>query len=448
MSALQPLSGWARWPRRVCNTAPLDPASLPELTPQAGQGMIARGHGRSYGDIAMNPDLTLMGAQRNRILSFEAASGELIAEAGLSIAEILQVFVPRGWFPAVTPGTKFVTLAGLIAVDAHGKNHHKVGSFGDHVLWFDLYCADGQTRRCSREQNIDLFNATIGGNGLTGHILTVCTQLLQVQSGWITQKTLQASDLDQAIEIFEAHHDATYSVAWIDCLAKGAARGRSLVFLGEHAKPDALEGAKAERPFDIPARRNLRMPMDAPSWALNSYTLRAFNRLYYRVNSGKPETQLVDYDTYFYPLDAILEWNRMYGKGGFAQYQCAFPLSSSREALLKLLGAISDAGLGSFLAVLKRFGPGSPERPLSFPMEGYTLALDFQLSPEALTLMTEMDEITCQHGGRLYMAKDSRMSQATLEAGYADGVPIFRTLRDATGSRPLFQSLLSQRLNL
>ncbi len=410
--------------------------------------MIARGLGRSYGDIAMNPDLTLMGAQRNRILSFDTESGTLVAEGGLSIADILQVFVPRGWFPAVTPGTKFVSLAGLIAVDAHGKNHHKVGSFGDHVEWFDLYCADGLIRRCSRTENIDLFNATIGGNGLTGHILTVCIKLLSISSGWVAQRTLLAQDLDQAIEIFEEHDDVTYSVAWIDCLAKGPARGRSLVFLGEHATPDQLDSTKAEHPFDIPLHRKLRMQMDAPSWALNSYTLRAFNRMYYKVNSGKPETQLIDYDKYFYPLDAILEWNRMYGRAGFAQYQCALPLGESREGLLKLLAAISEAGLGSFLAVLKRFGPGSPERPLSFPMEGYTLALDFQMSPDSLTLMTALDEITCQHGGRLYMAKDSRMTQSTLESGYADGVPAFRALRTATGSRPLFQSLLSQRLNL
>jgi len=448
MTRVQSLSGWARWPRRECKVAPLNPRSLADLTLQADRGMIARGLGRSYGDIAMNPGLTLMGARRNRILSFDHESGQLVAEAGLSIAEILQIFVPRGWFPAVTPGTKFVSLAGVIAVDAHGKNHHKVGSFGDHVEWFDLFCADGQTRRCSRSENTDLFNATIGGNGLTGHILTVSIRLLSIPSAWISQKTLLAHDLDQAIEIFEAHGDSTYSVAWIDCLAKGSQRGRSLVFLGEHATPADLDHSRAQRPFDIPHRRTLRMPVNAPSWALNSYTLRAFNRLYYKVNSRKPETQIVDYDRYFYPLDAILEWNRLYGRNGFAQYQCVLPLAESRAGLLKLLTAISDTGLGSFLAVLKRFGPGAFERPLSFPMEGYTLALDFQLSPEALTLMSVMDEIVRDHGGRLYLAKDSRMSQSSLEAGYSEGVPAFRNLRAATGSRRLFQSLLSQRLNL
>ncbi|MBO9409311.1 FAD-binding oxidoreductase [Shimia sp. R9_1] len=448
MIKTQTLSGWGRWPQRKCATAPLDPAGFDALPVAAGKGMIARGFGRSYGDIAMNPDLTLLGTARNRILSFDEDTGTLVAEAGLSLTEILDVFVPRGWFPAVTPGTKFVSLAGLIAVDAHGKNHHKVGSFGDHVLWFDLYCADGQIRRCSPEENTALFHATIGGNGLTGHILTVCTKLLSIPSGWVRQTTHVAENLADAIEIFETHNDVTYSVAWIDCLAKGAHRGRSLVFLGEHAAPEELAAAQRDLPFDIPLRKKQRMPMDAPSWALNTYTIRAFNRLYHKKNSQNLAPQLVDYDRYFYPLDAILEWNRLYGRGGFAQYQCALPLAESEAGLTKLLTAISDAGLGSFLAVLKRFGPGAPQRPLSFPMEGYTLALDFQLSPRALTLMTALDEITTEHGGRLYMAKDSRMSQPMLEAGYAEGLPAFRDLRAQSGARGLFQSMQSQRLNL
>ncbi len=448
MISTQKLSGWGRWPERRCATTSLDPAILGTLPESVGGGAISRGLGRSYGDIAMNPDLTLLGAGRNRILSFDEDTGALVAEAGLSLADILEVFVPRGWFPAVTPGTKFVSLAGLIAVDAHGKNHHKVGSFGDHVLWFDLYCADGQIRRCSKDENSVLFRATIGGNGLTGHILTVCTKLMPIPSGWVTQTTHVAENLTQAIEIFESHNDVTYSVAWIDCLAKSAHRGRSLVFLGEHATPDELSGSKSANPYDIPLRKKQRMPMDAPSWALNSYTIRAFNRLYHKKNARDLTPQLVDYDRYFYPLDAILEWNRLYGRGGFAQYQCALPLAESERGLTKLLTAISDAGLGSFLAVLKRFGPGAPERPLSFPIEGYTLALDFQLSPQALTLMTALDEITADHGGRLYMAKDSRMSQSTLEMGYPDGVVEFRALREQTGARTRFQSLQSQRLNL
>lgn len=411
-------------------------------------GMIARGLGRSYGDVAMNPSLTLVGTGRNRILSFDEKTGQLTAQGGLSMAEILEVFVPRGWFPPVTPGTKFVTLAGLVAVDAHGKNHHIHGSFGDHVSWFDLQCADHVVRRCSRTENTSLFNATLGGCGLTGNILTVSLALLAVPSAFIVQRTLPAPDLDAAIEIFETHQQATYSVAWIDCLATGAARGRSLVLLGEHAGAADLSGTNAGNPFYFQKRKAKRMPFDAPSWALNRYTIRAFNHLYYRAGSTGPEQRIVDYDTYFYPLDAIHDWNRLYGRQGFAQYQCAFPLAASRDGLIALLDEISSAGMGSFLAVLKRFGPGAHERPLSFPIEGYTLALDFALSPGALTLMTALDEIVCRYGGRLYLAKDSRMTQATFEAGYPDGLATFRALRDTSGAAGTFQSLMSKRLSL
>ena len=272
--------------------------------------------------------------------------------------------------------------------------------------------------------------------------------MLSVPSAFIVQRIRPAANLDAAIKIFEAHHDATYSVAWIDCLAKGAARGRSLVLLGEHAAPDDLSGANSRKPFDFTRRKVKRMPIDAPSWALNRHSICAFNHLYYRAGSNGPERQIVDYDRYFYPLDAIHDWNRLYGRQGFSQYQCAFPLAASRDGLLALLDEISSAGLGSFLAVFKRFGPGAPERPLSFPIEGYTLALDFVLSPAAVTLMTALDEIVCRHGGRLYLAKDSRMTPATVEVGYRDGLATFRALRDTSGAASVFQSLLSKRLNL
>lgn len=448
MSRQQVLSGWGHWPRRMCQTAPLHPQTPDKTIDPPHDGMIARGLGRSYGDVAMNPALTLIGTGRNRVLSFNNQTGELIAQAGLSIADILETFVARGWFPPVTPGTKFVTLAGLVAVDAHGKNHHTFGSFGNHVNWIDLQCADGVVRRCSQTENAALFNATLGGCGLTGHILTVSLHMLAIPSAFIVQRTLPAPDLDAAIEIFEANQDATYSVAWIDCLATGAARGRSLVLLGEHAKPADLQASDARNPFSFQRRKAKRMPVNAPSWMLNRHTIKMFNRLYYRAGSGKPNNQIVDYDRYFYPLDAIHDWNRLYGRQGFAQYQCAFPLATSRKGLISLLDEISAAGLGSFLAVLKRFGSGAPERPLSFPVEGYTLALDFALSAEALTLMTALDEIVCRHGGRLYLAKDSRMSQATFETGYSDSLASFRDLRVSSGAHLVFQSLLSKRLSL
>ena len=447
MSAKETLSGWGRWPSRACVTAPLDPATALELAPE-GKGAVARGMGRSYGDPAMNPAMTLKGCGRNRMLSFDEATGELVAEAGVTSEEIIDVFLPRGWFLPVTPGTKFVTLGGLVAADAHGKNHHKTGSFGDHLLWFDLLCADGEIRRCSPQSEADLFRATIGGMGLTGHILTVGLKLMPVPSAWVRQRTIPAPNLDAAIEAFEENYDATYSVAWIDCLATGKERGRSLVLVGEHAEPEELERAYRARPYAYPRRPVKTMPLDAPSWALNRYTIKAFNQVYYKAGAAKPEVEVVDFDRYFYPLDAILEWNRLYGSRGFAQYQCALPLETSRDGLLAQLEAISEAGLGSFLAVLKRFGPGAPDRPLSFPIEGYTLALDFALSPKALTLLDQLDEITVACGGRIYLAKDSRMSQSTLRAGYGEALEAFRAVRHATGADTAFTSLLSKRLDL
>ncbi|MEL7182060.1 MAG: FAD-binding oxidoreductase [Pseudomonadota bacterium] len=443
----KPLSGWGRWPVRSCHAADLDPKTALGL---AGTGTgLTRGMGRSYGDVALNPNLTLAGTARDRLLSFDGTTGDLVAEAGVTLATLLELFVPRGWFPPITPGTKFVTLGGLVAADAHGKNHHGQGSFGDHVSWFDLLCADGEVRRCSPQSNPDLFRATIGGVGLTGHILVVALRLMPIETAWIAQETRPAANLDAALEIFEASHGATYSVAWIDCLATGAAQGRSLVMLGEHAtEADLKTSDQRRKPLALPPRRTKRMPVDAPSWALNTLSIRAFNALYYRAGVRAEAQSLVDYDSYFYPLDAIRDWNRLYGRRGFAQYQCALPLDTSRDGLSALLSAIAAAGKGSFLAVLKRFGAGAPDRPLSFPMEGYTLALDFAVSPSTLTLLDQLDEITLAHGGRLYLAKDSRMTQATFEAGYGAGLDDFRALRRHTGADRAFSSLLSQRLAL
>ena len=446
MSNTQELSGWGRWPRRACHVAtPGDPGALDQALAEGSA--IARGLGRAYGDSALNPECTVSTARLDRLISFDEAAGELVAEAGVSLAQIIETFLPRGFFPAVTPGTKFVTLGGAIAADVHGKNHHVAGAFGDHVAWFDLTGPDGKTRRCSPQENPDLFHATIGGMGLTGVITRAAVRLLPVETGWIRQRTVVAPDLDAAMSTFEDNLDATYSVAWIDCLAGGTAQGRSLVYLGEHAlagDPDLPRGD----PLQPPSRRKKKIPFDAPSWALNRFSVKAFNHLYFRAGKRAPESQLIDWDTYFYPLDAVLEWNRIYGARGFAQYQCALPLETSREGLSAQLDAIAGAGLGSFLAVLKRFGEGADQRPLSFPAEGYTLALDFPLSPAALTLMDRLDEITLAHGGRLYLAKDSRMTQCTFEESYGTDASGFAKLRAALPEGTRFQSLQSRRLGL
>ncbi|MFT4794711.1 MAG: decaprenylphospho-beta-D-ribofuranose 2-oxidase [Paracoccaceae bacterium] len=439
MTVVREISGWGRWPRRICTLeTPRDPAAAAAAAARPG-AMIARGLGRAYGDAALNPDRTVAADRLNRFESFDPDTGVLIAEAGVSLAEIIETFLPRGFFPAVTPGTKFVTLGGAIAADVHGKNHHAVGSFGDHVLWLDLATAGG-VRRCSPDASPDLFNATIGGMGLTGIVLRAAIGLMRVQSGWMRQRTVVAPDLSAAIAVFEGTLHVPYSVAWIDCLATGTARGRSLVYLGDHAGADDLDGAA---PFDIPRRAARSMRVDAPSGALNRWSVRAFNAAYFRAGARKPAEALVDWDRYFYPLDAIHGWNRIYGRRGFAQHQCALPLATSQDALAQMLDAIAASGLGSFLAVLKRFGPGAPQRPLSFPIEGYTLALDLPLTGDALTLMGRLDDIVVAAHGRIYLAKDARMTQRTFESGYGPGLGAFAAM-----TNPSFSSLQSKRLGL
>lgn len=447
MSTTVNISGWGRWPRRRCRvTTPSAPDSAAGalILPTA----LARGLGRGYGDCALNPELTVSTARLDRFLVFDPATGELVAEAGVSLAEVIAIFLPRGFFPMVTPGTKFVTLGGAVAADVHGKNHHGAGSFGDHVLWLDLLDGDGAVRRCSAQENPELFRATLGGMGLTGVVLRAAIRLRPVESAWIVQRTVVAPDLDAAIAAFESNLSATYSVAWIDCLASGRDRGRSLIHLGEHAARVDLPAERAADPFAIRPRSTLAAPMDAPSWALNRWTVRAFNQIYYTLGRGAPQTRLVDWDRYFFPLDALRHWNRIYGARGFAQHQCALPLATARDALAEQLDAIAASGLGSFLAVLKRFGPGAPDRPLSFPIEGYTLALDFPLTGAALTLMERLDEITIAAGGRIYLAKDSRMTQRTFEAGYAAGLPAMAAAMAETKGRARFASLQSRRLGL
>lgn len=437
------LSGWGRFPVAECNVVrPRSERELPAAL--ANAPAIARGMGRAYGDSALNPHATISMTAFRHMLSFDAVSGVLVAEAGVTIGDVIGVFLPRGWFPAVTPGTKFVTLGGAIAADVHGKNHHRCGSFGAFVEWIDVLGREGIVRRASRAENSDLFAWTIGGMGLTGLILRAAIRLQKVESGWIRQRALPAANLDAAMKAFDASANWTYSVAWIDCLAKGASLGRSVVLLGEHARAEDLDPPKRRAPFATPARRRLRTPFDAPAWALNQWSVRALNALYWRRSSRASET-LVDWDSYFYPLDSIHEWNRIYGKRGFAQFQCVLPLEASRAGLEGLLTAISGSGQGSFLAVLKRLG--AQESRLSFPMEGYTLALDFPARRKALELMERLDAITLAHGGRFYLAKDSRMTRATFERSDAR-IGAFRDMRARGELDRTFTSLQSERLAL
>lgn len=347
---------------------------------QSREQLLPRGNGRSYGDAALN-DTVLSTLKLNRLLDFDPDKGELEAEAGILLAELLEFLVPHGFFLPVTPGTKLITLGGAIAADVHGKNHHREGCFSCHLLSFELLRSDGKTYLCSREQNSALFWHSIGAMGLTGIILTARFQLKPIETAFIRQEMLKAPNLQAVMELFEASKDWTYTVAWIDCLKKGKSEGRSILFRGEHASLEELTPKQQKHPFKIGVKKKFPVPSFFPAFMLNKLTVKAFNFLYFNRQRAKLKTAIVDYDTFFYPLDALNNWNRIYGKGGFTQYQFVLPKEHGNAGLPEVLGVIRKSGLSSFLTVLKLFGPGEEQAPNSFPMEGYTLAIDLKIVP-------------------------------------------------------------------
>ncbi len=438
------LSGWGNYPRAEVSLGRAGTRAEAVAAVAAQPSLIARGNGRAYGDAALNTTATLSMLPCDRLIAFDADSGLVTCEAGLLLSDLLDLFVPRGWFPPVTPGTRFVTIGGMVAADVHGKNHHGAGSFGAHVEAIELVVADGRVLRCSHQENATLFDATIGGMGLTGVILTVCFRLIRIETAYIRQRTERAADLAQAMALFDAHPEATYSVAWIDCLSQGDALGRSLVYFGEPARIQDLAAKERAAPLACPAGGALTVPVEPPTVLLNRWSVTAFNALYY--SRAKEGEALIDYRRYFYPLDNLRAWNRLYGKRGFLQYQCVLPRAASPAGMTALLQRISRSGLGSFLAVLKAMGPAAPLGMLSFPQEGFTLALDFPAHRRSFALLAELDAITRDHGGRIYLAKDSRGLPDLLNnyPRLAD----FRAQKRAIDPQGKFSSLLSQRLGL
>jgi FAD/FMN-containing dehydrogenase len=397
---------------------------------------IAHGQGKSYGDSALAPHV-LFTRQYNKLIDFDAQSGVVTCECGITLAELIDLFLPRGWFLKVTPGTKLISVGGAIASDVHGKNHHAEGCFSESVISLRLMLPDGTIAACSREENVALFRATCGGMGLTGVILDATVQLKKVHSAYIRETIIPCANLDDVFAQYDRCGHFPYSVAWIDCLASGNSLGRSILMVGDHDNDGCLSLPKAKR---------LAVPVTCPSFLLNTYTIGLFNQLYYLIKGKPAKDQRVALETFFYPLDKIDHWNRMYGKAGFVQYQCVLPKVSSYGGMKALLQQISAAGLGSFLAVIKLFGPQN-DNWLSFPMEGYTLALDFKIQPQLFGLLERLDRIVLEHGGRLYLTKDSRMSEAMFLQGYPRWRE-FQDLRKQYGMNKKFNSWQSKRIGL
>jgi FAD/FMN-containing dehydrogenase len=412
----RPVTSYLSWGRntRPAHRSVFRPSWADELGcfDDADAPLLAFGLGRSYGDSCLNDGGYLIDiSAMDHVLAFDAATGLMRCAAGVSLAAMLQVAVPQGWFLPVTPGTKFVTIAGAVANDVHGKNHHCAGTIGCHVTSFELMRSDGARFLCSRDRNMEWFAATIGGLGLTGIIVWVEIQLSKIHSSKIAVDTLAFHSLKEFLDITAESEQAgfAYTVAWIDCLSGRNARG--IFYRGNHAESGVLVAKAA-------GEGGPRVPFALPEFALNRITVKAFNTLYYRLKSGTKKSQLVDYDPFFYPLDAVRDWNLIYGRRGLVQYQCVVPEAAS-EAFQEILSAISESGEGSFLGVIKKFGGIASPGLLSFPRPGLTLALDFPFRGDrTLRLFNHLDQIVLSVNGALYPAKDARMSRRMFEASY------------------------------
>ncbi len=442
-SLIAPISGWGRYPVQTCELE--RPERYRDLHCDAAS-LIARGRGRSYGDAALNQDGRVMLTERvNRLLAFDVDKGILRAEVGATLAGILDVIVPLGWFLPVTPGTKFVSLGGCVAADVHGKNHHHEGSFGNYVLAIELILADGSRVNCTPDDNAELFWATVGGMGLTGIIGEVTLKLVPIQNAFVKVTHHAAANLEQLFALMQDPvNDDRYSVAWLDSLASGDELGRGIAMCGHHATAEEAPD-NSHRPGK--PRRSHSIPVDFPGWAMNRLSISAFNSRYYKKEADRRFPYLSGYDDYFYPLDAIANWNRMYGKRGFVQYQCVIPDVNAFEGIRQLLQELSDSRRPSFLAVLKRLG-AQGRGLLSFPMAGYTLALDLPIRDNGLfALLNKLDGIVLRHGGRVYLAKDARLSADSFRTMY----PRYQewlTVKNMVDPDNRFSSSLSRRLEI
>ncbi len=407
---------WGRYPQ-VKHTRVLPiywRSDVPDLA-RAGQCVLPHAYGRSYGDSCLNENgIALDVSHLNRFISFDAESGVLCCEAGVSLADILELIVPRGWFLPVTPGTKYVSVGGAIANDIHGKNHHSGGTFGCHVQRLKLLRSDGPRLICSPTENAALFQATIGGLGLTGLILWAEIQLKRIVNPFIDSESIRFTSLEEFFALSaESDRDFTYTVSWVDLLVGGEALCRGIFTRGNHNQSPALVHKPVKR------RLCLTMPCNLPQFVLNPLTVKGFNELYYHVQLPKRVRKIVPYDPFFYPLDGIQQWNRLYGKRGFLQYQFVVPFEGGREAMREILGRIRKAKAGSFLTVLKEFGHTTSPGMLSFPRPGLTLALDFAYAGEkTLLLLDDLDTIVRHFNGAVYPAKDARMSAASFQQFY------------------------------
>lgn len=434
------LSGWGRSTYSRCDVA--SPTSANEiaelLRTSADIPVLARGGGRSYGDAALNRDGRVLSMHRLKAIhAFDSATGDIVVDCGVTFGDLLARYAAEGWIPPVTPGTQFVTIGGALANDVHGKNHDFDGSFGDHVLWFDLVGPDGSEQRVSPASVPQLFAATIGGIGLTGVATRIAFRMKRVPSTTMRVHERRVAHLTEYLDLLEeARSKFRYSVGWIDGIAKGNRLGRGILETAEHVDTASTRGG----------RRTLRIPMDMPSSTINTLTARAFNALYYHRIPARGRDRMLDLERFFYPLDSILDWNRLYGRAGFVQFQCVIPDSHTRETLPRILQRIASSGRASFLAVIKTLG-GNGRGYLSFPMKGVTLALDFPRRSGVAALLASLHDMVVDCGGRTYLAKDACLTPQQFRSMYPN-LPAMQKVLQSSGAARRIRSDMASRLNI
>ncbi len=435
------ISNWGNYPTMEAKIVEF--SSERDIVPETDSmpSFTIRGSGLSYGDASLASNI-LSSQKFNKIIQFDSQLGIVNVESGATLDEVLKVVVPKGWFLPVTPGTKFITVGGAVAGDVHGKNHHSEGSFCQYVTQMTLMLADGSITSCSSETNSDLFKTVCGGLGLSAIILTVSFRLKKIMTSYIRQKNIIANNLEEILEKLQSFNDATYSVSWIDCLASGRNLGRGVIMLGEHATGDEVTHRNLLKTHTRPVAT---VPFFFPSFMLNSTTVSAFNFLFFNKHKIGSQNSIVHYDPYFYPLDFVKNWNKLYGKRGFLQYQFVIPFEQAENGLRIILEAISKSGMGSFLTVLKALGKG--ENILSFPMPGFTLALDFPVSNSIFPFLDKLDKIVVDLGGRIYLVKDARMASDIYWKGYPNA-SLFKEQVTRFDPTHKFASSLSQRLKI
>jgi decaprenylphospho-beta-D-ribofuranose 2-oxidase len=435
-------SGWGRYPSACIDEESFVFESQLKDLLSDGKLFIPRGNGRSYGDSALG-ERTISNLKYDKILLFNTSEGVFECQGGITLEQVLDVIVPSGWFLPVTPGTKLITIGGAVASNVHGKNHRKDGSFSRYVIDMDVVLASKESISCSAFINTDLFEATCGGMGLTGVITRVKFKLKKIETSFMKQKQIKAANLDALLKLFDRYSSEDYLVAWIDCLSTGNKSGRGILTVGGHAQVSDLNESQRGDPLQLPSKKKLSFPVNLPSWALNSFTVKTFNFLFYAKNFHKETDLVVPYEPFFYPLDAILNWNRMYGKSGFVQYQFVLPFEA-KQGLQEIINLIGQRGMGSFLTVLKVLG--NQESMISFPKEGYTLALDFPVKKGVFEFLDELDKLVLQHNGRLYLTKDARMKPEMLK-GYPQ-LDKFKAVLKIYDPNGRIRSMQSERLQL